>query len=122
MDLSGIAALHKSFNTLIISFIEKDPVNAIPGVVILDLWQHWMRRAEHSIGIQRAVRIAFVIGAYVAQHLDARCLRCQNVGLDRGVQGCARTALGIQQNVFRIGSQCRQTIPSQRRVEVGRDG
>jgi hypothetical protein len=40
VNLGGITTLNKTFVAFIVSFVEKDPVDPIPGVVILHLWEH----------------------------------------------------------------------------------
>jgi hypothetical protein len=40
MDLCGIAAGDEAFETFIVTFIEKNSVYSIPGVVVLYLRQH----------------------------------------------------------------------------------
>jgi hypothetical protein len=40
MDLCGIATGDEAFETFIVTFIEKDSVDAVPGVVVLYLRQH----------------------------------------------------------------------------------
>jgi hypothetical protein len=40
MDLCGIATGDEAFETFIVTFIEKDSVDAVPAVVVLDLRQH----------------------------------------------------------------------------------
>jgi hypothetical protein len=40
MNLCGIATGDKAFETFIVTFVKKDPVNAVPVVIVLYLRQH----------------------------------------------------------------------------------
>jgi hypothetical protein len=122
VNLCGVTTLNKTFVAFIVSFVEKDPVDPVPGVVTLNLWEHGKQRTEYPVGIQWASRIAFEICTHITQHFDPRRLRRQNIRLDSGVQRGVRSAVGIEQHILCVRAQRSQPVPSQTGVEVRRNG